>query len=104
MAGAAGHAVPAEWFRRAAEAGFAPAQFQLGVLYCVGRGVEKNLEDAVRWYELAAAQKHDMAMYNLGVMLLQGMGVEANPARGAQLMEESGLTPQAEGAAPAVNG
>ena len=63
------------------------------MLYCTARGVEQNLAEAVRWYELAAADQHRMAMYNLGVMLVRGMGVEADPARGEQLIKESGIMP-----------
>jgi TPR repeat protein len=75
------------------------------VLYCTARGVEKNLEEAVRWYERAAENQHEMAMYNLGVMLMQGMGVEADAARGEKLIKDSGIAPQGVGKAPpAANG
>ncbi len=37
----------AQWLERAAAQGHAASQFQLGVLYCTGKGVEKNLSLAV---------------------------------------------------------
>jgi len=38
------------WYRRAAEAGHAAAQFNLGVCYRNGEGVAKDAEQAVSWY------------------------------------------------------
>lgn len=35
-----------KWYRRAAERGYAPAQFNLGCRYFAGEGVEKNLKEA----------------------------------------------------------
>ena len=62
----------------------------MGVLYCTGKGVEKNLSEAVGWYEKAAQEGHVMAKHNLGVMLINGMGVEPDPVRGARLVQEAG--------------
>ena len=55
------------WYRLAAEQGSADAQFNLGVSYDFGEGVEEDDEEAVRWYRLAAEQGHADAAYNLGV-------------------------------------
>ena len=62
------------------------SQFQLGVSYCTGRGVEKDLGEAARWYEAAAASGHALAQHNLGIMLTKGMGVEQDVDRGAELV------------------
>lgn len=40
--------------RRAAEQGHTPAQFKLGQLYAVGRGVERSHDAAATWYRKAA--------------------------------------------------
>jgi TPR repeat protein len=80
----------AQWLERAAAQGHAASQFELAVLYCTGKGVEKNLAQAVGWYEKAAQEGHVTAKHNLGVMLINGMGVEADPARGARLVQEAG--------------
>jgi TPR repeat protein len=87
----------AEWLARAGAEGHAPSQFQLGVLYCTGKGVEKDLAKAVGWYENAARNGHALAKHNLGVMLINGMGVAADPERGSRLVKEAAIptAPQA---------
>jgi localization factor PodJL len=45
-----------------------------------GRGVPRNLEQAVNWYCLAANQGHASAQMNLGICLIEGMGAERDPA------------------------
>ena len=45
-----------QWYRQAADQGDAAAQFQMGVAYEYGRGVEKSDEGAVQWYRQAADQ------------------------------------------------
>ena len=52
------------------------AQYNLGVLYLEGRGVERNLEQARNWFIKAAQKQHLEAQYNLGHMALSGMGME----------------------------
>lgn len=42
------------WYRLAAEAGFAPAQFNLGLMYIYGEGVAQNLREGGKWMEKAA--------------------------------------------------
>ena len=37
------------WYRKAAEQGYAEAQFNLGLAYDNGEGVEQNFEEAVAW-------------------------------------------------------
>ena len=46
------------WYRLAAEQGFAEAQHSLGLMYSLGRGVPKDLETALVWARLAAKQGH----------------------------------------------
>jgi localization factor PodJL len=45
-----------QWFRKAAERGVADSQFNLGILYARGIGVEQNLAESYKWFSLAAAQ------------------------------------------------
>lgn len=47
-----------EYYQKAAEKGYALAQFYLGLCYHNGEGVEKNLSEAVKWYRKAADQGH----------------------------------------------
>jgi TPR repeat protein len=58
-----------------AEAGDATAQYNLGVMYDDGQGVEQDFKEAVKWYRLAADQGLANAQHNLGVMHATGQGV-----------------------------
>jgi len=60
----------------AAEQGNNQAQFNLGVAYYNGQGVEKDYTAAVKWWQKAAEQGNDQAQFNLGVAYLKGIGVE----------------------------
>ncbi len=44
------------WYRRAAEQGYARAQFNLGFMYSEGQGVLRDYVQAHKWISLAAAQ------------------------------------------------
>jgi localization factor PodJL len=63
----------AQWFERAANAGFAPAQFRLASLNEKGDGVAKNVQQARRLYLAAAAKGHAKAMHNLAVLYAEGI-------------------------------
>ena len=75
------------WTVKAAEQGYALAQFDLSVMYLYGDGVEKSLEKAVLWMMRAAEQDHeyDTALKNLFVetgllsSVLQGEKLCAQP-------------------------
>ena len=43
-----------KWYRKAAEQGYSAAQFNLGVCYDNGDGVDKNPSKAKYWYRKAA--------------------------------------------------
>lgn len=58
-----------------AQKGNAKAQYNLGVIYSNGLGVNLNYVEAVRWYRLAAEQGIPQAQSNLGVMFANGRGV-----------------------------
>ena len=65
----------ANYFRKAAEQGYADAQLNLGVCYANGKGVEKDLEQAVYWCRKAADQGDAGAQFNLGLCYANGEGV-----------------------------
>jgi len=68
-----------EW-RKAAIAGDADAQFNLGQAYKLGRGVPVDLAMAEEWYRKAAVQGHEQAQNNYGLSLFQdGKTAEALP-------------------------
>ena len=61
-----------------AKKGFANAQYNLGVMYEKGKGVEKNLSKAKKWFQFAAEQGLAKAQYSLGLIYGKGKGVDKN--------------------------
>lgn len=53
-----GNPEAANWFRDLAEKGSAQAQYNLGVCYENGEGVEKDTSEAMKWYRIASEQGH----------------------------------------------
>ena len=51
-----------KWHHKAAEQGHAEAQYNLGICYENGKGVEQDYEKAEEWYREAAAQGHEKAI------------------------------------------
>jgi hypothetical protein len=58
-----------------AEKGNVSAQYNLGVMYSKGLGVQRNDSEAVKWYQKAADSGLPDAQFNLGVMYYYGQGV-----------------------------
>lgn len=71
------------WYHMAAEQGFAPAQYSLGVMYDKGRGVAQDDAEASRWYRMAAEQGDVDAQTDLGIMYLHGRGVPKDDGEAA---------------------
>jgi TPR repeat protein len=63
-----------EWLPLA-ELGDVEAQYNLGVMYDEGAGVEQDLACAAGWYRKAAERGFVDAQTNLGVMYYHGQGV-----------------------------
>jgi TPR repeat protein len=61
--------------RRAAEQGYAKAQYNLGCMYENGLGVTQDFVEAVKWFRKAAEQGFASAQKNLGAMYGRGQGV-----------------------------
>ena len=87
----------AEWYRRAAEQGFAEAQFNLAGLHAAGEGVPKDAVEAVRWYREAAGLGLAEAQYVLALALVRGEGVRKNLSEAARWARGSAV----QGHAPA---
>ena len=62
-------------WRELGEQGYITAQFNLGMMYHHGTGIEKNLLEAIEWYRRAAEQGHTNAQYSMGYSYARGMGV-----------------------------
>lgn len=58
-------------WRPAAEKGDADAQYNIGQIYKLGRGVPADMVEAEKWYRLAALQGHDLGEANYGMMLFE---------------------------------
>lgn len=63
------------WYQKAAQRGYAPAQFNLGLAYEGGRGVAADDAQAFKYYLLAAEQGFGPAQFNVGNMYSTGRGV-----------------------------
>ena len=74
----------AKWYRKAAELGIAEAQLQLGAMYMIGAGVEKDLSKAAEWLGKAAVQENFDAQYLLGLMYAEGEGVQQDYTEAAK--------------------
>ena len=80
---------PGDNLKNAAEKGVVEAQYNLGVCYEFGKGVEKDLSEAVKWYRKAAEQGDAMAQYNLGILYFEGSGVDKNLPEAAKWFRKS---------------
>ena len=58
------------------------AQYELARLYVDGRGVAKDLEEALRWFVAAADHGLPRAQASFGTMLVEGQGVPKDVGRG----------------------
>lgn len=75
----------AEWFRRSAEQGYAPAQAKYGDCLIYGAGVAKNSSEAVKWYARAAEGGDAGGQRALGVCYDNGFGVNEDSMRAVAL-------------------
>jgi TPR repeat protein len=63
-----------KWYRIAAEAGLAEAQFNLAHCLATGNGTRRSDSEALTWMLRAAEQGLASAQYLAGVMYLEGLG------------------------------
>ncbi len=66
-----------------AEQGHPGAQFCIGTLYYLGRGLPKDRSLAAQWFERAGEQGHAGAQYFLGSLYFLGQGVEKDGTNAA---------------------
>ncbi len=80
----------AQYLSRAAAAGSAEAQFELGQLYEIGLGVEQDVEKAVDLYKTAASVDFADAINDLGFLYFQGgLGIVRDPAKALTFFERA---------------
>ena len=59
--------------------GVSVSQFNTGVNYSLGRGIEKDLEKAVYWYQRAHEQGHSKAPFNIALIYVNGINLDPDP-------------------------
>lgn len=84
-----------EW-RPLAEAGDARAQYQLGLMYQKGEGVDADPAEAARLFGLAAGQGHSPSSFNLAQLYYTGNGVPRDHGEAARLAEQAAKLGNAE--------
>ncbi|CAH0525823.1 tetratricopeptide repeat protein [Vibrio hippocampi] len=70
------------------------AQYQLGLAYETGEGVNKNLVEATKWYRIASDNGHQAARFNYAQALELGTGTKRNPSKAALLYTQLAVTGQ----------
>jgi TPR repeat protein len=74
------------WFRLAADQGDFDGQYELALIYQVGRGVPQDYVEAYKWFSLAAAQDDSFAVRGLNDMT--ALMTPAQIAEGQRLAAE----------------
>jgi uncharacterized protein len=64
-----------EKLKAQAEAGDVDAQYDLGIRYYSGDGLEQDYGKAIKWFLMAAEQDDAQAQFNLGIMYGRGEGI-----------------------------
>ena len=85
------------WFRLAGEQGYGQAQYNLGLMYSRGEGVQKDDKEAVKWYHLSAEQGISGAQSNLGLMYEKGLGVKQDYIEAHKWFNIAGVNGNATG-------
>ncbi len=75
--------------RRAAEDGYAKAQFNMGALYYDGRGVVQSYSEARKWMTLSAENGFSRAQTFIGKMYLNGEGGAASVETAKRFFERA---------------
>lgn len=60
----------AEHWKNSSDVGYSKSNFNLGLCYETGKGVNKDLRKAMKYYQRAADQGHCQAMYNLALLYI----------------------------------
>jgi TPR repeat protein len=85
----------AEWYTKAANQGYARAQYHLGGMYYAGQmgefEYEADYQKAVEWYASAALRGDVAAQADLGHMYEHGLGVECNDAEAIKYYKAAAL-------------
>lgn len=72
-----------------AKQGNKDAEYNIGVMYEKGRGVDRNPRKAVEWLSKAARQGHATAMAELGILYFEGEAIAADEAKAFALLSSA---------------
>ena len=67
--------------KKAADQHNPKAEYNLGLLYGLGRGVGKDIPEGIRWYLKSAESGNPQAAYSMGIAYEQGVGVSRDLVR-----------------------
>lgn len=67
-----------KWYAEGARLEIESAQYQMGLIYEYGKGVERDMRMASHYYEQAANKGYVAAQYNFGLCNAKGIGVTRN--------------------------
>jgi TPR repeat protein len=81
----------AAWFGRAAQAGYAAAQVNLGLMAEEGVGMPRNEAMAGQLYEAAAAQGHGLGIFFMARLLENGTGTAPDPVGAYVLYNQAAI-------------
>jgi uncharacterized protein len=84
------------WLTKAANQGYAPAEYELGRVYLYGRGIPIDYAQALIWERKAAEQGDPRAQRDLAFMYERGFGVEPDPAKAAEWNRKAAMQGNAE--------
>ena len=65
------------------------AQLSMGCFYQEGKGVEKNMVEAVKWFERAVKRGCSVAKFHLAMCYLNGEGVQKDEDKAVELLEDA---------------
>ena len=68
---------------------YAPAQYQMGLVYLNGYGVVKNAKKALELFNLAAAQNYTEALFDLSLLYSEGEATKKDLPTAYALMEKA---------------
>ncbi|RLN87984.1 hypothetical protein BBJ28_00008867 [Nothophytophthora sp. Chile5] len=83
------HALAAQYFHQAADAGDPLAQANYGMLLANGMGVDQDVPQALVYFERAAQEGEGFAFHGLGVLYFTGTGVPQNVTLALTYFEEA---------------
>ncbi|HET8889143.1 MAG TPA: tetratricopeptide repeat protein [Candidatus Angelobacter sp.] len=84
------------WITKAANHGYAPAEYELGRIYLYGRGIPIDYAQALVWERKAAEKGDPRAQRDLAFMYERGFGVAADPAKAAEWNQKAAAQGNAE--------